>query len=105
MEPNYTLANILGFAVPFACYYVGIIIRKIALSGPRSPPLSHQFLLGIPISLVVVSPLLPVAAAAYSDAPAFLLTLGIVIEHGMLVNETATTHLHKLLAGKPPRLS
>src|SRR5690348_3082557 len=96
MEPNYLLFNILGFAVPFGCYYLGIVIRKIVLPGRNSPPLTHQLLLGVPVSLVVVSPLLPVVAAAYSNVPALLVTLGVVIEHGMLVNETATAHLKKL---------
>ena len=100
MEPNYALANVFGFSVPFACYYVGIVIRKIVLPGKDSPPMGHQLLLGIPVSLIVVSPLLPVIAATYSNIPAFLLTLGIVIEHGMLVNETATTHLKKLTSSK-----
>lgn len=100
MEPNYFLANLFGFGVPFACYYLGIVIRKVVLPGKTSPPLGHQCLLGIPVSLVVVSPLLPVVAAAYSNVPALLLTLGIVIEHGMLVNETATTHLKRLTSGK-----
>ena len=59
-----------------------------------------NLLLGIPVSLVVVSPLLPVIAATYSNVPALLLTLGIVIEHGMLVNETATTHLKKLTSSR-----
>ena len=100
MEPNYILANLFGFAAPFACYFGGIVIRKVVLPGRQSPPLGHQFLLGVPVSLVVVSPLLPVVAAAYSNLPALLLTFGIVIEHGMLVNETATTHLKRLAAGK-----
>jgi hypothetical protein len=99
MEPDYALANILGFSAPFVCYYIGIVIRKVALPGKASLPLGHQLLLGIPVSLVVVSPLLPVIAATYSNVPALLVTLGIVIEHGMLVNETATTHLKKLTSG------
>ncbi len=101
MEPNYAIGNVLGFALPFSCYFIGIIIRKVVLPGKNSLPLAHQLLLGVPVSLVVVSPLLPVVAAAYSNVPAFLLTLGIVIEHGMLVNETATSHLKKLSAGRP----
>jgi fructose-specific phosphotransferase system IIC component len=87
MEPNYSAINILAVMVPFLCYYFGIIVRKKVLSGKDSPPLSHQFLLGVPVSLVVVSPMLPV-----------MITLGIIIEHGMLVNETATVHLKKLIS-------
>lgn len=100
MEPNYALFNFLGIAAPFACYYLGIFIRKKVLPGKDSPPLGHQFLLGVPVSLLVVSPMLPVLAAAYSNTPALLVTLGIVIEHGMLVNETATSRLKKLASGK-----
>ena len=100
MEPNYILANLFGIGAPFVCYYVGICIRKVVLPGKNSPPLGHQFLLGIPVSLVVVSPMLLVLDAAYSNIPAFLVTLGIIIEHGMLVNETATTQLKKLAIGK-----
>jgi hypothetical protein len=96
MEPNYSLTNAILFCVPFLCYYFGILIRKIALPGKESPPLGHQFLLGIPVSLVVVSPMLPVISASVSNTSAFLVTLGIIIEHGMLVNETATVHIKKL---------
>jgi hypothetical protein len=99
MEPNYTLANVVGLGLPFVCYYLGIYIRKVVMPGKNSPPLSHQFLLGVPISLVVVSPMLPVLTAAYSNVPAFLVTLGILMEHGMLVNETATSKLKKLVQG------
>lgn len=96
MEPNYPLINIFAIAAPFLCYFLGIFIRKKVLPGRDSPPLTHQFLLGIPVSLVVVSPMLPVLSATYSDVSALLVTLGILIEHGMLVNETATIHLKNL---------
>lgn len=96
MEPNYSIQNLIALILPFGCYYLGIVIRKIAIPGKDSPSLLHQFLLGIPVSLVVVSPLLPVLAKTYADIPALCVTLGIIIEHGMLVNETATHHLKKL---------
>jgi len=98
MEPNYFLTNAMSVAAPFCCYFFGIFVRKKVMPGKDSPPLGHQFLLGIPVSLVVVSPLLPVYSAAIANVPAFLVTLGIIIEHGMLVNETATAHLKKLVA-------
>ncbi|SRR5258706_1728859 len=96
MEPNYSVTNVLAIVIPFLCYYFGIFVRKKVLPGKESPPLSHQFLLGVPVSLVVVSPLLPVLAAVYSNTAALFVTLGVIIEHGMLVNETATVHLKKL---------
>jgi hypothetical protein len=96
MEPNYAISNIGIVIAPFLCYFAGIIIRKIVLPGRNSPPLHHQLLMGIPVSLVVVSPLLPVIANTISDPASFLVTMGIIMEHGMLVNETATHHLKKL---------
>ena len=83
MEPNYSVTNVLLICVPFICYYLGIIVRKIALPGKESPPIIHQFLLGIPVSLVVVSPMLPIISSSISDTPALLVTHGIIIEHGL----------------------
>ena len=96
MEPNYSTTNFLVFVLPFAAYYLGILIRKVTLSGANSPRISHQLLLGIPVSLIVVTPLIPVLNSG--DLIAYLVTLGIIMEHGMLVNETATHHLKNLLA-------
>lgn len=100
MEPNYLITNLFLIGIPFACYYLGIIVRKVALPGKESPPITHQFLLGIPVSLIVVSPMLPIISSSISDTPALLVTFGIIIEHGMLVNETATVHLKKLTSHK-----
>ena len=102
--PNYFFTNLFLFIVPFASYYLGIIIRKVALPGKNSLPISHQLLLGIPASLVVVSPMLPIIDSAQSNIPALLITFGVIMEHGMLLNETLTAHLKKLLsaAGENP---
>ena len=75
----------------FTAYFIGIVIRKYTIPGKNSLPLSKQFLLGIPASLLVVSPLLSVLNVALSEV-----TLGIIIEHGMLVNETITKKLDEL---------
>ena len=96
VEPNYSLPNVLLLVVAFAAYFLGIVIRKAAVPGRMRISLSCQLLLGIPVSLLVVSPLLPVLSAADSWSPAWLLTIGVIMEHGMLVNETATYHLNKL---------
>jgi hypothetical protein len=96
MEPNYVLTNILALLVPFGCYYLGIIVRKVALPTPHSRPWSHQFLLGVPTSMVVVSPLIPVLSKTLNDMPALLVTLGVIIEHGMVVNEAAADMLKRM---------
>ena len=96
MEPSYLLTNIVAVALPFGCYYFGILVRKVVFPGSDSPPLFHQLLLGVPISLAVVSPLLPVFAKVLSDIPALLVTLGVIMEHGMIVNETATQRIKKI---------
>jgi hypothetical protein len=96
-EPNFVVQNILLWVVPYLAYFLGIFIRKIVLPGANSPILSHQFLLGIPVGLVIVSPFLTfLRSAMSSDVPIYLFNIGIIIEHGMLVQETATNHLKKL---------
>lgn len=101
MEPNYFWANVFLGVVPFVAYYCGIFIRKIAMPAKKRTSLAHQCLLGIPVSLVIVSPFLPILNATVSSVPGYLLTIGIIMEHGMLVNETATRHISDLLKPSP----
>jgi hypothetical protein len=54
-------------------------------------------LLGVPISLVIVAPLIPVLSATKSDLSGFLVTLGIIMEHGMVLMETVTDRLKRLV--------
>ena len=89
MEPSYLLTNVLVFALPFGCYFFGIVVRKVAMPSASSAPWSHQLLLGVPVSMVVVGPLMPVLSRTLTDVPALLVTLGVIMEHGMVVNEAA----------------
>ena len=88
--------------VGFGAYYIGIIIRKVAMPGKDSPALLNQLLLGIPVSLIVVTPLLGVLGAAFRGTElnlfAALTIIGVIMEHGMLLNETLTKHLNKIVA-------
>lgn len=93
MEPNYFWVNVLLGVIPFIAYFCGIFIRKIAMPPKRRISLTKQCLLGVPVSLVIVSPFLPILSATESNLPGYLLTIGIIMEHGMLVNETATYHI------------
>jgi hypothetical protein len=61
------LTNVVVFVGPFVAFYCGIIIRKIVLPGENSPSLSHQMLLGIPVSLVVVAPFIPILSSTRQD--------------------------------------
>jgi hypothetical protein len=101
MEELWFWQNIAMGVGPFFAYFFGILVRKIVWPGTNSPPLVHQILLGVPMSLVVVSPLLPVLVATRSQLSGFLVTLGVIMEHGMVVNETATYRLKQLAKQKP----
>ncbi len=94
---NAWVINMLQVGVPFAAYFIGIIVRKMALPGPNSPTLRSQILLGVPVSLVIVSPVLTVFGEAVHNLSAYLLTVGIIMEHGMLVTETAVKHLQQVI--------
>ena len=97
-EPTFILQNLLIWLVPYGAYFLGIVIRKRALPGENSPALKQQLLLGIPVGLVVVSPFLTLLRHVMAtDVAAYLFNLGLIVEHGMLVQETFTIHLQKLL--------
>ena len=103
MEPNYSPVNAAVIVLPFAAYFAGIFIRRFAMPVASGPSLMCQCLLGIPVSLAVVSPFVPILSASLT-APGYLVTLGVIMEHGMLVHETAVARLQKLLStlGKTP---
>jgi len=104
-EPNLVLHVVCIWGLPFLAYFLGIVIRKVALPGRDSPPLSHQLLLGIPVCLVVVSPSLAAVQSAivyHPDLGTYLFTLGVLIEQGMLLQETITRQLRALMKSEPP---
>ena len=85
------------WVAPFVAFFLGIVIRKEVFPGPNSPPLPKQLLMGIPVSLIVVSSLITgVYDGIGEHVPAYVFTLGVVMEHGMLVSETLAKQLEKL---------
>src|ERR1700704_4969989 len=99
MLPNYTINSLLILALPFGCYYLGIFIRKRVFPGRDSLSLGSQFLLGIPVSLIVVPSMIPVIQRTMTDY-AVLVTLGLIVEQGMILNETATKRLKALVGSQ-----
>jgi len=96
-EANFTLINVAVWGLPFLAFFLGIVIKKEVFPGPNSPPLTKQLLMGIPVSLIVVSSLIAgIYEGIREHFPAFIFTLGVLMEHGMLVSETLARQLEKL---------
>ena len=101
-EPSHYLEIFSVWIVPFLAYFLGVFIRKKSFPSANSPPLFNQFLLAIPVCLVVVSPLIAALQKSFgAHVPTYLFTLGIIIEHGMILHETAAKHLEERLSSKP----
>lgn len=86
-----SMAFVILWVLPFAAYYLGITIRKFAFPDTRQK-LIQLYLIGIPAGLLVVSPMLAVFQSALDakhgpNNTAYLIALGVVIEHGMVVPE------------------
>ena len=97
VDDSFILANLAIYGLPFVAFFLGIVIRKEVFPGPNSPPLRKQLLMGVPVSLVVVSGLITGIHEGVKDhIPAFIFTLGVLMEHGMLVSETLARQLEKL---------
>jgi hypothetical protein len=94
------------FVVPFAAYMVGIFVRNRFMPESASPSLKSLMILGLPIYLVAVCPMLMAAERSLANLDyGYLLTIGIVMEHGMIVHETAIARINQLLkeqAAGPP---
>ena len=98
MEPSYFLVNAALIVVPFIAYFFGVLIRGLTTRSNSDLSLGLQFLLGIPVSMFVVSILLPVSIAASSSAAGYIGTLGVIMEHGIVWNETLTSRLRNHLS-------
>jgi len=96
-EPSYFVPIVLVWCIPFLAFFLGIVIRKECFPGKDSPPLRKQLLMGVPVSLVVVSSLITgVHEGIKEHISTYIFTLGVLMEHGMLVSETLVRHLEKL---------
>ena len=97
-EPLTFVQNLLVWVVPYLAYFLGIYIRKRVFPGNNSPALYEQLLLGIPVCLVVVSPMISALQSSFgSHLPTYLFTVGIIMEHGMILHETASKHVKQRL--------
>jgi len=95
MEPNYALTNIL-ILLPFAAYYLGIVIRRYAFPDDFTSTLGRQFLVGVPMSIGVVVPLCTTVIPNISSVLGYIAMIGLVIEQGMVLNETVSSRLKPL---------
>ncbi len=96
--PSILLSNLTVAMLALAAYYLGVFIRKRAFPGPSSLSFRDQALLGIPFALAVVAAMGPVILKTMTDFTV-LATFGVIIEQGMLLNETATERLRDLGTG------
>jgi hypothetical protein len=94
MLTEYAPFVLSGF-VPYAAYFLGILVRHRVSIAPDRPKLGDQLLLGIPMALVIVSPML--AGIDYTNRAAFLTVTGYIILHGMTLNEAATKKMQEVL--------
>lgn len=103
-EPNLTQQAVAVWTVPFLAYFLGIAIRKYGFPGANSPAFWRQCLAGIPVSLLLVTPSLALlkTAIAGGDIGAYLLGLGVIIENGMVLQETLTRQLQERMSSPQP---
>ena len=92
--PNYLFDTVLIVALAWGSYYLGIYIRKRVFE--TGPPLKDQFLLGIPVSLFTLAPLLPILEKTMSSW-SVLATFALIIEHGMVVHEVAVSRVQSAI--------
>ena len=58
------------------------------MPNPKSPTLFKQLLLAVPFCLIVVTPLLVTVEKSLTDLNTYLVSIGVIMEHGMLLHET-----------------
>ena len=113
MEGNAGIEQILQCVLAFAAFFLGIVIRKYTFPGENSPPLGKQLLLGVPMSLIIVCPLLlsflefaPTTQHAGTERIIhIMMTYGVIMEHGMFLMERATRFVVKVKQEPSPAVA
>ena len=97
---------LLIWILPILSYFGGICLRYYVFAEPSDWPFRHQMALGLFGALVVVVPMSGMLQAALdsmdSSAASFasyLITIGIIVEHGMVMQETVRKRLMKARQG------
>lgn len=88
------LITVKLFIIPYGAYFFGIYIRNKYMPEKDSPNLRTLMILGVPVCLIIVSPILIAAKESLATITyAYFLTVGIIMEHGMVVHETAIARI------------
>ncbi len=98
--PNYMLSNILVLVLGFGCYFLGILVRCKGFPGPKTPRLSQQLWMSILVAPLTLGAMVPVIQASMTSLGSALLMIGLIIEQGAVVNETATAVFQQAMQGR-----
>jgi hypothetical protein len=92
-EPSVLLESVKFYLLCYAAYFIGIVIRNLSFPDAASPPLKKLLLLGVPICLTVITSAVASLEKTITTPAAYLYTIGIVMEHGMIVHETVISRV------------
>src|SRR3712207_5255287 len=88
------LVLIKVYVAPYLAFSLGIYIRNQCLPETHPPTLKKLLLLGVPVYFVAVAPILLAAQEILTELSyGYMLTLGLVMEQGMVVHETAASRM------------
>jgi hypothetical protein len=93
------LHNVLALTILFGAYFVGIVVRRVALPAPDSPSLGRLLLLGVPGSMLAVGGLGSLVLKLDDfDIMRLIAAAAAIMEHGMIVHESALKTIQQLAA-------
>lgn len=92
---------LLIIGVSFAMYYLGIVLRFYTFPGENPMPLGRQCAMGFIFAFPLVTSFLLVLRQAFFGAEvnevAALAIMGILLEHGFVMNDTWTQKLKTII--------
>ncbi len=101
MGTLFTIESLTVISVSFGAYFLGIFLRFIALPGKDPMPLGRQYAIGFVLSFAIVTPFLVIMRIAFfgseTNAATALATIGIILEHGFVMNDTWTRKIDEMI--------
>lgn len=103
-----SIESLTVIAVCFATYFLGIVLRYFALPGKNPMPLRQQCAIGFVLAFAIVGPFLVVMRAAFfgaeTNAATAFATIGVILEHGFVMNNTLTREIRRMVSRDVPNV-
>jgi hypothetical protein len=86
-EGGFTLVNLATWGIPFAGFYIAMLLRHFAFSGPASLTLLQRLAVSLPTSFILIAAFNALLSEISKPSPvSIMFVTGFIMEQGLLID-------------------